>query len=93
MEITSSPATTAPTKFTEAEINELAAIRESFDQVTITLGQLEMQKRNLKKNEQQLNERIIALESQEKVFLDGIVAKYGEGSFDIATGIFTPKKV
>jgi hypothetical protein len=93
MEITASPAATSPVKFTEAEIKELTTIRESFEQVTVGLGQLEMQKRDVKKNETRINERITALENQEKVFLDGIVAKYGEGSFDITTGIFTPKKV
>jgi hypothetical protein len=46
MEITSSPAATAPIKFTEAEIKELATIRESFEQATVGLGQLEMQKRD-----------------------------------------------
>jgi len=39
-----------------------------------------------------LNKKITAIENQEKVFLDKIVAKYGEGTFDINTGIFSPKR-
>jgi len=95
MDIPNQQAATTPTstKFSDSEITELATIREAFEQITVSLGQLEMQKRDVKKNEQRLSERLTALEIQEKSFLDGVVAKYGEGTFDIATGIFTPKKV
>jgi len=94
MELTSTPATLyqQPTKFTGEEIAELGVIRQSYDQATIALGQLEIQKRNLRKNEVRINDTLTAIENQEKVFLDKIVAKYGEGTFDINTGIFTPKK-
>lgn len=81
-----------PVKFGQEEINELANIRKAYEDATVALGQLEMQKRELAKNEKRINERITAVENQEKVFLDKIVAKYGEGTFDIATGIFTPRK-
>lgn len=83
---------TGQIKFSQEEINELAAIRQSFEEATLALGQLELQKREAKKAEGRVNERLTAIEAQEKVFLDKIVAKYGEGTFDIATGIFTPKK-
>ena len=78
--------------FDATEISELSTIREAYEQITVALGQLEMQKREVAKNEKRLNERLVAIESQEKVFLDKIVAKYGEGTFDINTGVFTPKK-
>lgn len=77
--------------FDSAEIAELSVIRESYEQITVALGQLEMQKREVTKNEKRLSEKLTAIEAQEKVFLDKIVAKYGEGTFDINTGIFTPK--
>lgn len=82
----------APVKFNQDEINELANIRKSYEESTIALGQLEMQRREVLKTEKRVNERIIATENQEKVFLDKIVAKYGEGTFDIATGVFTPRQ-
>ncbi len=77
--------------FDASELQELTAIREAYEQATVQLGQLEMQKRELAKTEKRVNERLTAIEAQEKVFLDKIVAKYGEGTFDINTGIFTPK--
>jgi hypothetical protein len=87
------PLVNQPTKFNEAEIAELTEIRQAYDQTTLALGQLELQKREVKKNETKIEEKLIAVEAQEKLFLDKIVAKYGEGSFDIATGLFTPKKL
>lgn len=87
------PLVNQPTKFNEAEIAELTEIRQAYDQTTLALGQLELQKREVKKNEIKIEEKLIAVEAQEKLFLDKIVAKYGEGSFDIATGLFTPKKL
>lgn len=82
----------APIKFTQAEISELTAIREAYEQATVGLGQLEMQKRELAKGEKRLSERLASIETQEKAFLDKIVAAYGEGTFDINTGLFTPRK-
>lgn len=84
-------ATNGPKAFDANELVELSTIREAYEQTTVALGQLEMQKRELSKNEKRINERLVAIEAQEKVFLDKIVAKYGEGTFDINTGVFTPK--
>lgn len=83
--------TTQPRQFDAAEIQELTTVREAYEQLTLSLGQLEMQKRELSRNEKRIHERLVAVEAQEKVFLDKIMAKYGEGTFDIATGVFTPK--
>ncbi len=81
-----------PVVFDQNELSEMNNIREVYDQLTIALGQVEMQKREINKNEKRTLERLTAIEAQEKVFLDKIVAKYGEGTFDVNTGIFTPKR-
>jgi hypothetical protein len=85
-------ATNGPIKFDQNEITELSAIRQGYEETTLALGQLELQKREVKKNEVRIEQKITAIENQEKVFLDNIVAKYGEGTFEINTGVFTPKK-
>jgi hypothetical protein len=85
-------AVNGPIKFDQNEITELSAIRGGYEETTLALGQLELQKREVKKNETRINDRLTAIENQEKVFLDKIVAKYGEGTFDPNTGIFSPKK-
>lgn len=88
---TNTQTATAARQFDAAEIQELSAIREAYEQVTLSLGQLEMQKREVQKNEKRINEKLTSVEAQEKLFLDKIMAKYGEGTFDIATGLFTPR--
>lgn len=92
MDINQTNTSVEPVKFSQDEINELATIRRGYEDLTLALGQLELQKRELAKNEKRIGERLTATEAQEKVFLDKIVAKYGEGTFDIATGVFTPRK-
>lgn len=89
---TQATAPQGPVKFDQAEIAELSGIRQAYDEITLGFGQLELQKREVKKTENRLNERLTSVEAQEKVFLDKIVAKYGEGSFDVTTGLFTPRK-
>ena len=81
-----------PKQFGPEEIAELSVIREAYEQITLSLGQLEMQRREVAKNEKRLNERLVSVENQEKVFLDKVLSKYGEGTFDVMTGAFTPKK-
>lgn len=83
---------TGPIVFEASELQEMNNIREAYDQLTIALGQIEMQKREIAKNEKRNLDRLTSVEAQEKVFLDKIVAKYGEGTFDVNTGIFTPKR-
>lgn len=92
MDITNTQ-TNGPVKFDQSEIQELNSIREAYEQSTLALGQVQMQKREIEKAEKRVFEKLTSIEAQEKVFLDKVVAKYGEGTFDIATGIFTPKKV
>ena len=85
-------AQSGPKQFGPEEIAELSVIREAYEQITLSLGQLEMQKREVAKNEKRINERLVSVENQEKVFLDKVLSKYGEGTFDVMTGVFTPKK-
>ena len=81
----------SPRSFDAGEIQELNAIRQAYEEITLSFGQLEMQKREVTKNEKKIEEKLVSVEAQEKVFLDKIMMKYGEGTFDIATGVFTPK--
>jgi hypothetical protein len=92
MELPNKTEATSPVKFTQEEVAEVTAIREGYDTAVVALGRLEWQRRELQKAEAKLNDEIVQLESREKQFMDAVVAKYGEGTFDIATGIFTPRK-
>jgi hypothetical protein len=85
-------ANVAPVKFTAEEMKEIADVRDGFDKAVVAFGRFYLQQRELKRTEERLTSELALMEKNEKDFLDKIVAKYGEGNYDPATGIFTPKK-
>jgi hypothetical protein len=92
MDIQQNTTQSTPIKFTDDELKELGAIREAYNQITISLGQIQMQKREVDRSEKRVQERLLSVETSEKTFLDKIVGKYGEGEFNVETGLFLPKK-
>lgn len=79
-------------KFTDEETKEITEIRNGFDQATIAFGKFYLQKLEMDKAETELKQEYSLLEKQEKEFLNRIVAKYGEGTYDPKSNVFTPKK-
>lgn len=79
-------------KFTEEEMKEIKDIRESYERLTLSLGQLYLQKRELDNSERRINTELENTENAEKVVLQKILQKYGEGTVDPDTGVFTPRK-
>ncbi len=83
---------TQPVKFDEAEMKEIASIRDSYSEASTVFGNLYVQRLQLDETEKSLKEAYSALQKREKDFLDKIVAKYGEGTLDPKTGVFTPNQ-
>ena len=81
-----------PQKFTDTEQAEFAELKKQFNSNVQAFGQLYLQRKDLDQIEQELLSERESIRTKEKAFLDSILAKYGEGTFDQATGIFTPKK-
>ena len=86
-------------KFTEEELNKVKEIQESYFDVQNQFGQLslarlrtEQQLEVFDTNEDNLRKQFSKIQDDEKAFLDGITEKYGEGSLDPDTGIFTSNK-
>lgn len=79
-------------KFTEEEMKELKDVREAYEKLTLSLGQLYLQKRELDNAERRINTELENTESFEKNLLQKILQKYGEGTVDPDTGVFTPRK-
>jgi len=93
MEIPSKPNKTPDQiKFSDAEMKELTDIRKAYERITNAFGQLYLQKRELDNNERQVQEELDSTEKSEKALLQKILEKYGEGTVDPNTGVFTPKK-
>jgi len=86
-------------KFTEEELKQVQTIQSSYSDVTSKLGQisvaqirLEEQENSLAKEHKNLVESLKKIQSDEQKFLDDITKKYGQGSLNPETGVFTPTK-
>ncbi len=90
----------AEVKFTEEEMKSLKEIQESYFDVQNEYGKLELtrirveqQLDGLDATDNSLREKFVQTQSTEKEFLDGITKKYGEGTLDQESGVFTPNKL
>ena len=90
---------TEETKFTEEELKQVKEIQDSYFDIQNQFGQLSLAKLRLNQqlevfdtNEDNLNKEFITIQENENTFLAGITKKYGEGSLDPETGVFTSNK-
>jgi len=77
-------------KFTEEELKQVQNIQLSYQNVQNQFGQLKMAQIRLDEQEVDLEEALKSIQSEEKKFLDGISDKYGQGTLNPETGVFTP---
>jgi len=77
-------------KFTEEEIKQVQAIQASYQNVQVQFGQLKLNQIRLDEQEVELEDALKQIQSEEKKFLDGITDKYGQGTLNPETGVFTP---
>ena len=77
-------------KFTEEELKNVQDIQKSYVNVQNQFGQLKMAQIKLDEQEVDLEEALKTIQSEEKKFLDGITNKYGQGTLNPETGVFTP---
>ena len=78
-------------KFTDEEVETIQKMRDSFDALTVKLGQTEIGILNLQSSKLQLAEELEALKTQENEIVKSITAKYGDGQLDVNTGLFIPQ--
>lgn len=86
-------------KFENEEIEKIQKFKTDYADVTAKLGELEIeliiyeqQKKQLDSYKEQLQNTYIQLRQSEIKLANELKEKYGDGEFDINTGIFTPKK-
>ena len=87
----------AEVKFTEEEMKSLKEIQESYFNVQNEYGKLELARIRLEQQldglegtDNSLRDKFFETQTTEKEFLDGITKKYGEGTLDQESGVFTP---
>ena len=86
-------------KLTEEEISSVTELREQVVTVISNVGQLKLTTDLLKEETKELENKLIeqtstykSLLEKEKSLINGLLEKYGVGSLDIDTGVFTPEK-
>ena len=84
-------------KFTEDELKSVGDLQVKYNTVTNKFGQLTIAKLNLDKQnevledeEYKLHEELESVRKEEQKVLSGITEKYGPGTLDPQTGVFTP---
>ena len=77
-------------KFTEDELKQVQTIQQSYANVQNQFGQLKLAQIRLDEQEVELEDALKQIQSDEKKFLDGITDKYGQGTLNPETGVFTP---
>ena len=86
-------------KFSKEELEQLENIQKKYASIQLKLGQLGFTKIRLENEIKQVNESENKLksefnttQSEEKTFMDSLTQKYGEGTLDPKTGIFSVNK-
>ena len=84
-------------KFTEDELKSVSDLQVKYNTVTNKFGQLAIAKLNLEKQQEsveeeefKVHEELESVRAEEQEVLTGITEKYGPGSLDPQTGVFTP---
>ena len=77
-------------KFTKDELTQVQNIQKSYANVQNQFGQLKLAQIRLDNDEVTLEDALKSIQDDEKKFLDGITEKYGQGSLNPETGVFTP---
>ena len=89
-----------PTKFSPEEVETAKRIRQTYADIQYTYGQtgiarlrLNQQLEGLDDVEGQLQEKFVQTQKEEQDYIANIQKKYGDGTLDPESGIFTPNKV
>lgn len=84
-------------KFTEEEISKIKSFRDNFSQITARLGEIEIeniilqsQKDTLDRVKSEEQSKYVKLREEEIKLAGELKEKYGDGEFDLETGLFTP---
>jgi predicted lipoprotein len=85
------------TKFSDEELTSLKSLQEGYTEKQAQFGQLKVQKLlvqqqldTLESTEVQMESDYASLQQQEQDLVKQLNEKYGPGSLDPATGVFTP---
>lgn len=76
---------------TQEEIDKIKKLKDQFEDLTITAGNVEIQIMNLQLQKDQIKSNLQQLQQQEKVIAQELEEKYGDGTISLESGEFLPK--
>ena len=79
-------------KFSDDELKSISEIRTAYAEITNRFGQIELTKYNLQKQVEQAEIDFESVKVKEQEVLQSITKKYGPGTLDPNTGVFTPSE-
>jgi len=82
--------TSTEKKFSQEELDKISEIKSNYDAITLRMGQLHFELDSLNKEKASLEVAFDENRQSEVAFAQQLTQKYGKGSLDISTGIFTP---
>lgn len=77
-------------KFSKEELDKISEIKSNYDAITLRMGQLHFELDSLNREKNSLEVAFNDNRESEVEFAKQLTQKYGKGSLDISTGIFTP---
>jgi len=77
-------------KFTEEELQTLQNLQSTYNQITLAMGQVSLQKIQLESREESILNTLSEVREKENTLAKELTDKYGKGSLNIETGEFTP---
>jgi|TARA_R110000744_G_C19359626_1_gene561297 hypothetical protein len=80
------------TKFTNEELKAISDIKQSYDSLTLRMGQIHFELKSLTSEKENVENLFSKNRDEEVQFAQDLTSKYGKGSLDIETGIFTPSE-
>jgi chromosome segregation ATPase len=81
---------TSEKKFSKEELDKISEIKSNYDAITLRMGQVHFELSSLNSEKLELENSFDNNREQEVEFAQQLTSKYGKGSLDISTGIFTP---
>jgi len=76
---------------TQEEISKIKKLKQQFEDLTTTAGNVEIQIMNLQLQKDQIKSNLQQLQQQEKVIAQELEKKYGDGTISLESGEFLPK--
>jgi len=79
-------------KLSKEELEKLNTFSKKQEEITVTLGQLDIQKALLEGQRSMILEELSKLQEKQNVTAKELQSKYGDGNIDLDTGEFTLSK-